>query len=291
MQLYALDEQERVVFVERAQRQRDYCCLECRKVVRVRGGSHHRMHFYHLDTTHHCYLSGKGMAHLQAQLYVKEQFPPDECQLEVRFPAINRIADVAWKPGKVVFEIQCAAISAKEVAERNRDYRSVGWEVVWILHDARYNQWRVTAAEAALRHQATYFTNIDEEGRGMIYDQFDLYWQGKRLGVLDPLPIDIKGLVKNSTLLSGEDYPEVVGDRLQKRPFYFCGDLVALTLKVGCPKRNAYLQKVQQWEQWRKAQQHPKPVKIGDWLRRAVYMGVIRPYKLLFQLLLERVCR
>lgn len=291
MQLYALDDQERVVFVERAQRQRDYICVECRRAVRVRGGSHRKTHFYHLDTTHHCYLSGKGMEHLQAQLYIKAQFPQDDCQLELRFPAINRIADVAWLPGKVVFEIQCAPISAKEVEARNLDYRSVGWEIVWIFHDSRYNQWKISAAELALRQQAVYFTNIDADGRGMVYDQFDLFYQGKRIGVLGPLPIDVKGIASPTSNVDFASFPKVVGARLQERPHFFSGDLVSLTIGVGGEKHEEYLQKVQQWELWHEDQTKTKPVQNVDRLRRAMQSYLIRPYKLLFQLLLERACR
>ena len=77
---------------------------------------------------------GKGLVHLSVQNRILEMLPPNEADMEVRFDTIGRIADVAWTSQKIVFEVQCATITAEEVMERNPSYASVGYDVVWILH-------------------------------------------------------------------------------------------------------------------------------------------------------------
>ena len=50
-----------------------------------------------------------------------------------------------------MFEIQCSPITAREIEERNSDYQSLGYQVIWILHDSLYNKGRLTAAEYFLQ--------------------------------------------------------------------------------------------------------------------------------------------
>lgn len=95
-----------------------------------------------------------------------------EVKLELRFPTISRIADAAWEKEKIVFEIQCSPITAEELKSRNQDYKSLGWTPIWIFHEDRYNKRHLTAAEWAVRREAHYFTDIDEEGEGSFYTHF-----------------------------------------------------------------------------------------------------------------------
>ncbi|MEM8728221.1 MAG: competence protein CoiA family protein, partial [Chlamydiota bacterium] len=60
--------------------------------------------------------------------------------LEKSFPEIHRIADVVYPPKKIIYEIQYSPITLKEVQQRNRDYATLGYTVIWILHDRHFNR-------------------------------------------------------------------------------------------------------------------------------------------------------
>lgn len=288
MQLYALNASHQPILARHASKQQDYVCLECHKRVRVRGGMHRQPHFYHLEPNRHCYLSGKSMSHLQAQWAIYQLLPLGECELERSFPEIKRIADVAWKDQKIVFEIQCSPISATEVLKRNADYRSLGWEVVWILHDKRYNQWRLTAAEWVLRHSPFYFTNINENGAGIIYDQFDLWQKGIRHSKLASLAIQPHRMRRKVSVVQQHcEHPfiELAQERLKKWSLFFEGDLVLSHFNAD---GQAYLKMARELE---KADCPSRQARWFDWLKRGLYYGLIRPYYLIFQILLEKACR
>lgn len=291
MQLYALDKNLIPIFAEKAGRQVNYTCAECHSTVRLRGGVHRQKHFYHLEPKRKCRLNGKGMIHLQSQLYLLNVLTEDEAQLEVRFTEINRIADVVWKSEKIVFEIQYSSISAEEVLKRNRDYASLGWQVVWILHDHRYNAHRLTAAEVALRSHPYYFTNMNAEGIGIIYDQFDLFHKGKRVSKLGKLPIDIR---KKQAVTA--DHLErglcLVKQRVQSWPLYFQGDLIQIALSLKDLKLSQYMKEALQKEaQHQKMNLSTVDNSLIDWVKWSWVVIVQRPYSLMIQILLERMCR
>lgn len=190
MQLYALDKHFQTVPAWQASRQKEYYCFECSKKVRVRAGFHKRAHFYHAHHNPSCRQNQKSLAHLELQHYVLGRLPLDEARLEQAFQEIDRIGDVAWLSQKIVFEIQCSPISAAEVLKRNEDYASIGWSVVWILHDRRYNKTRLSAAEMALQNSSHYFAHFDEKGKSVIYDQFKVVKEGVVVASLAPYPIN-----------------------------------------------------------------------------------------------------
>lgn len=283
MQLYALDSQQRLVFAEKAIKQQDYICLECQKVVRRRGGMHRHDHFYHLAPSQTCRQNGKSMIHLQIQSHLQQLLPYNECILEQRFPAINRIADVVWQSQKLVFEIQCSPISAAELQARNQDYLSQGYQVVWLLHDKRYNQWRLSAAEQSVRTGPYYFTTIDEAGRIIFYDQFDIIEKGIRKKVLGPLEITISQplrISESTTQQLSAPHPQILMERLSKWPIHFSGDLIDTSIDPD------YLNKIHEAE---KEFTSAKPAAISWW--RQLIRTPIHLYKLCLQILLERACR
>lgn len=289
MQLYALNHEKRLVFVKEATKQQDYFCLECGEIVRVRGGMHRHTHYYHLTTTHLCRQNGKSMQHLQIQYRLQELFPEGECELECQFHEVNRIADVVWRPQKLIFEIQCSPISAMEVQNRNRDYATQGFQVIWILHDNQYNQWRLSAAENYLIERPHYFTDIDIDGKGMIYDQFALVLKGVRKHTLSPLALDLLQPIKleSKELGTSQDMPHSVANRLKKWPLYFSGDLVDLCISG---KDQEYLRRALEME----ATIASKAVAPITWLeifRRQYIRWFVRPYNLLFQIILEKACK
>lgn len=269
MQLYALDEEKQAILAKKGSKNRDYFCPECSATVRLRGGIHRQNHFYHLSPNRHCRLSGKTMAHLQTQLYLVEKL--NHCTLEKRFDKINRIADVAWEKEKIVFEVQCSSIRMEEVEQRIRDYRSVGWEIVWILHDHRFHRYRYTAAEYFLRSSPHYFTNINRDGSGVIYDQHSRFEGGIRIKSGPQYLVDVSQIYRSQRKRMEIEKKYLGGYRLKTWPLYFQGDL--LDRAILAPLEPVH-----------------KP--IGKFsLLMILKKYLLRPYQIVFQTLLEGACK
>lgn len=217
MHLYALNFSGQLQSAASAQKQVDYFCLECNAPVRLREGLERKPHFYHLQTSTSCRQSGKSLTHLQIQLHL-EKLLIQEVSLEQRFPSIQRIADVAWHKEKIIFEIQCSPMRRDEMEARVKDYRSLGYQIVWILHDKHYNKWRLSALEMGLKHIPHYFTNITADGSGCIYDQWQWIDAGRRKSALSALPIDLSAPYR---------HPQPP----RNWPLGFQGDLLSLDLK------------------------------------------------------------
>lgn len=286
MQLYAFDSKDQLISAREASRQTDYYCLECQQVVRLRGGPHRQWHFYHLDPTPFCRQHQKGAVHLQLQSYFLQRLPLGDCQLECSFPSIRRIADVAWLSQKIIFEIQCSPITSQEILERNRDYQRLGWQVVWILHDQRYNQMRLSAAEMALRSSPHFFTNINQSGVGEIYDQFDVCEKGIRLKRLPSLPIDIREIQIIDEIVRKPFPLTLLEQRAQTWKFSFSGDLIDLFLK---DPHSDYLYQAAELEKAFRPQSNAlvlSHLPLMLWQK-----GVVAPYQIVFRFLLERMCR
>lgn len=216
------------------------------------------------------------MAHLQVQMHLLTILPKDECALEYRFPSIQRIADVAWIPNKLIFEIQCSAITAEEVAKRNADYRKLGWQVIWIFHDHRYNHSKLSAAESILCGLPHYFTNIDQEGKGVIYDQLSINRQGIRQHSVRSSAVNIASLNPIST----DHLPLVLQNKVNAWPYCFQGDLVDMWNHSLGVEELSSLDRIA-------ASTNSEPQSL--W-KLVIYRMIIKPYRLLFQLILEKQC-
>lgn len=256
MQLYAFDKDGRTQPAWKAHKHQDYQCLECDGLVRLRGGPHRKAHFYHISVPKNCRQAGKTLPHLQTQAFLERNL---NCSLEQRFPTINRIADAVWEERRIVFEVQCSPISAAEVRARNKDYHSIGYRVVWILHEKQFNQWRVSAAEMALQKGLYYFTNMDKDGNGQVYDQFDVIQDGLRTHCLPPLPVNLANF--------NEQFCSFWGDWHD--------------LKTHQPA-HPYVQKA-------KAIQLSLVEKRSPWWRHKLEQYVLRPYMIVFKAMLEKV--
>ena len=233
-----------LISAEQAKRQCDYFCPECGSLVRLRAGEQRLKHFYHLAKSAHCRQQNKSLEHIQTQRLIQERIGAKRCRLEVAFPAINRIADVVWEEEKLIFEVQCSPMTASEARARICDYGSAGYLVVFILHDKRFNQHRLSALEAALRGSAYYFSDISVHGVGMVYDQFDQIARGCRIKRFGKLPISMDRPVRLGRLEKGledtHEHEQLGGLRelgvafhtlLQERlesEVYFQGDLLSL---------------------------------------------------------------
>lgn len=227
MQIWAFNQDKKLISAHNALRKCDYQCIECQKLVRLRAGIHRRPHFYHLELSPACRLNGKSAEHLEVQYLFMQQLTPQDCILEMRFPEINRIADVVWVSKKIIFEVQCSAISSSEVSARINDYASLGYEVIWILHDNHFNKDRLTSAENFLSHYPHYFTNINSEGQGIIYDQFCFIKKNKRINksktfTIEPnevFPVTALPRLKHSFLMN------FLFKRFSRIKIYFKGDI------------------------------------------------------------------
>lgn len=251
MNLFALDAARRLCPAHSAKRSFDYTCQDCGGPVRLRGGTRRRAHFFHLQGVTACRSSQKSLEHLQVQHYLQRLL---SCSLERRFPDIGRVADAVWEEHKLVIEVQCSPISTEELQARNRDYGSLGYEVLWILHQKNFNKYKLSAAELALRQSPHYFTDITPTGHGKIYDQVAWGPAGLRQERSQHYPVSIQKMRKLP--------------RPSWRGWNVCFEGDAVSCGIDGPKALA----PPSWQQ-------------RLWVEgKRIYVGVL-------QLLLERVCR
>jgi competence protein CoiA len=224
MQIFALDEQNYLIAAHQALRQQDYRCVECRGLLRLRGGFHKQLHYYHLHERKNCYLNNKSLTHLKIQFYIQKKLHLLDTSLEYRFPQIQRIADVYWPEKNLVFEIQCSKIPIQELLSRTQDYHSIGIEIVWIFHDRCFSNFSLLQMEEIIREIPHYFTNFNSKGEGTIYDNFLHTSNSKLKKIIPPLEIDLSFPKKISTRpdrLLSELLP-----RVQYWKIYFKNDLL-----------------------------------------------------------------
>lgn len=229
MQLFALDENKNRIFVENATKGLDYFCLECGSTLRLRGGMHMQLHFYHLEPPDSCRQHGKGSAHIRIQNYIQQKLG-SECEQEVRFSEISRIADLAFFKEKIIFEVQCSPIAANEVQSRIKDYKSVGWEVIWLLNDYLFNKKRATYAEAFLEKHPHYFVHVKEDDL-YFYDQASAIHRGKRTHFFVDncslkWEIDLSLLKKNTFKEADVKLPYSVQKRIATWPLFCTSDVI-----------------------------------------------------------------
>lgn len=295
MNLYALDNHEKVLYAGHADKHINYICLECAQIVRLRSGFHRQPHFYHLQPNHKCRLNGKSMQHLMLQHHLESILPQGEAQLEYRFPVIKRIADVAWIKEKIVFEIQCSPISSAEVLQRNADYSSQGFQVVWLLHQSRYNQPRVTAAEDVLQHCPHFFSNMNSEGKGEIYDQLSFIVQGIRKQRMPKVLIDVSH-PHRVIQITDRHLPHIIKQRLKSWPLSFQGDYINLCYEK-IEHRDLFetfigeiFEAEEQWEP-KNDQQDVLELSLFDFVKKVYFHWIAFPYRTILRLLLEKASR
>ena len=289
MQHCAFDSYKKLIFSENAVKQKNYTCIECGQTVRLRKGAYRQAHFYHLQQEINCRLNGKGMPHLRVQHLLKMTLPFEEAEIECRFPSISRIADVAWHLQKIIFEIQCSLISQEEVLKRNRDYESMGYAVIWIFHDDRFNQEVISPAEECLKGQLFYFTNMTSEGDGHIYDQFSVLKEGLRIHRLPAFPIDPSQpfLFREMEKTKGIYNPlskiiQVIAD---KRGRGFWGDFIHHCMTTKDPDLLSLIKGLSEIDD---ELLFPYIKKLSY---RLINQFFIYPYRALFKVILENACK
>lgn len=277
MHLFAWDETNQLVETATASKQKIYFCRECRSPVKLRGGFLRQRHFYHLHNNRACRQSGKSMAHLQVQLYLKKL--REDAVVEKHFSSINRIADVVWEKDKLIFEIQCSPILSREVAARNSDYSMLGYTVIWILHEQTFNQRQWTAAEYFLQDFTHYYTNIDEEGAGCIYDRWDLIKKRIRYSVWNHRPVNLAHFTEWKPLWAEGIYPDWMKTRLKGWKFSFSGDFLDYISQLSEGERRTFL------DTQKGSVSFFKPVSIS--FVRKIFYFISLPYRLYLKLLIE----
>lgn len=233
MQLIACDGQGIRVIAFEAQKKIDYHCPECGSPLRLRKGPHVQPHFYHYRKSEGCKHHKKTLAHLHNQLYLAEKLPKGEAVLEHPFKAIGRIADVFWPAKRIVFEVQYSAMTAAEAEAREKDYRSLGLDLVWILHEARFNKRRLSSAEHIFTSCTVYYTSIRSRGSGMIYDQFEIIRGGMRCFKGARFPINPAKPYSMQEVKAPSPCPDLFSRRLQTRSLGFTGDIIDMAFKMG----------------------------------------------------------
>ena len=183
MQRYAFSQEGVRVFAEEALSQVDYFCPECLGKLRVRRGDIKIAHFFHFEGTKECRWRTRFQTHTTIQEELVRRLGPDGCAVECFFPEISRIADIAFHPQNVVFEIQVSPISEKELGERTLDYWKIGWHVIWILHIEQFGSKRASSGEEILQSIPHYLTDIGSE-RGSLWDEVSYAYKRKRFWFL-----------------------------------------------------------------------------------------------------------
>ncbi|NGX39816.1 MAG: hypothetical protein KR126chlam1_01150 [Chlamydiae bacterium] len=233
MQVTAL-EKNRSISTSEAKKGKTYFCPECRSPVRLRSGTHLSPHFFHLNTTHSCRSSQKGEIHLKIQHYLKNLLASEDPVIEQIFPEINRIADVACHKTKKIFEVQYSPISLDEVRSRCQDYASLGYHIIWILHEDTFNKKNVSPSEFFLRTKNCYYTDMKASGEGMIYDQLEKIVGRTRRYAGYRSPVTLTEVKKFPRSFHPRSSQLLL--RARTWPFYHTGDWVDLYLKKKMPK-------------------------------------------------------
>ena len=185
MQRRAFSSSGELVDAQDAVHHRDYLCPECRGVVRLRRGEERAAHFFHRNEGVSCRLRLKDGLHEAVQQRLAESLGEASCRVECHFPEISRIADVAYLPKKVVFEVQVSPIRPEEAIKRTLDYWNAGWHVIWILHVQTFGFYRASPFERALLPIPHYFASFGFRG-GQLWDEISSVLRTRRVWYLFP---------------------------------------------------------------------------------------------------------
>lgn len=226
MTLFAKDREE-IISAWDAHPKKTYQCLCCNSALRYRRSKRQFPHFYHISKTPSCRLYGKSETHLLIQIEIQKQLR--DALLEKPFPSIGRIADVVWEKEKIIFEIQCSSISEKETQERVLEYQTLGYKVVWILDDAKFNKRRLSYAESWMRQKHCYFVN----GSRFFYDQSETIQNNVRVKKSRKIPIDLSNLSQKDSSI----FPKYEKRKKTFKEFFINLIEICRGMNAPCSKR------------------------------------------------------
>lgn len=219
MAIFAIDDDD-LIHASDAEASKIYWCQYCFGPLKRRKGKLRFAHFYHLKTTPTCRLYSKSEDHLVAQLEIKKKFPEGALQMERPFLQINRVGDLCWEAEKIVFEIQCSQMSEKEAQMRTRDYRSIGYDVVWLLDDRYFNKKISRPAEHFFRKNGGYYLHTKTV---QIYDQFEIFSEKRRIRKGKKMAINLEKMMRRKEKFFD---PKIFPEQLiqLQNTVYFFGD-------------------------------------------------------------------
>lgn len=273
MAFFAVDDDD-LIDAAAAEPGKIYWCSDCFGPVKLRRRKRGLVHFYHLKTAPTCRLYSKTEDHLLAQLQLQKIFPEGVLQLERPFIKINRVADLCWENEKIVFEIQCSQLTEKEAEMRIRDYRSIGYETIWLLDDKRYNKRVIRPAEDYLRKRGAYYLSIRAS---KVYDQFEIYSEGRRVKRGKAMPVDLQKICrKPKKNFDPALFPKQIL-QLDAPQYFYCDRLFRAHQNHTLAMLRWRALEIQVEEAARK----PNPIRL--WLRRYL----ICPYLQFLQFLLK----
>ena len=185
---------------------------------------------------------------------VKTQLADQEVSVEKRFTQINRIADLVWEPRKVIFEIQCSFIEPQEVTQRIQDYESIGYDVIWLLDDAKFNQTYLTKAEVLIRNRGGKYVHV-EKSYCLFYDQVEQRIGRKMVTKSPYMPIELPGMyLRVSAGATLSTIPKSLQGQWKFARHLFPGQALDLFLKGGLTQlpiqTNSYLPKLKRGVSW-----------------------------------------
>jgi hypothetical protein len=155
-------------------------------------------------------MEGKGsLLHQSVQKHIYDLLPEGEAIIEHRLP--GHIADLVWIPEKIIFEIQVSPISIDTAVARTNDYKKLGFQLVWILHQKNFNGSYLSLAELYLRKiPHCYFTNVSIGGHGYIYDQIESIKNNKRVQRGPPIILDLKNILSKKRRKKGFFFNHII---------------------------------------------------------------------------------
>jgi hypothetical protein len=202
-------------------------------------------------------------------------------KIERPFIDIGRVADLCWEKEKIIFEIQCSPLTPHEAEARIKDYRSVGYETIWLLDEKRYNKRVLRPAEAFLRERSCYYFSLRPELA--CYDQFEVFAYERRVKKGGKLRIDPKTVRSVPKKAFHDRLPEQVQRCSNNCVKYFWGDRIYRALRSVTTPTLAF--SMQNWRaiEIHLGKQHKKPS-----LLRECFMNYIGwPYLSLLHRLLR----
>ena len=204
--------------------------------------------------------------------------------MEQPLPAINRISDLLWEKEKIAFEIQCSAISEAEASARCREYKTAGYQIVWVLDDRLFNKRQLRPAEEFLRTRPCYFASFKRSTPSLFYDQFEIFHRSRRVRRGNKIGIDFRKIHKIETVQWPEELPSQIARRIPNSPCYFVGDLLhraLLSTSIG-----AFARLIQYWRALESQSQRAERKK-GIW-KEFFLRWIAEPYLALLDALLKR---
>src|SRR5262249_49540226 len=143
-----------------------------------------------------------------------------------------------------------------------------------------------SAAEIFLEEYPHYFTNMNAEGKGIFYDQYQIIHEGIRQVAMDSLPVKLTCRKElNPRNLDKLNMPKIILQRLRWGTSYFEDDLLDLAFKN---EMNNYIRKALLYEtafNLKQKKESPSPFIKGIFWR-----FIIRPYIVFFKIVLEKCC-